>query len=164
MLCMPPAPEHANRVHEPPGPSVAARRIAVRRAWSVQVTCGTTVKLQHIGTNYHLHSHEVAYGSGSGQQSVTASSAGDDAGSYWVVKGPEVHTVPTARSLAFVLLFSTLLERTPRFTGRSLCIRHEVLGGRANATRACCIRGGCELGRMLVLLLRETHCFAAILP
>ena len=56
-----------------------------------QVTCGTVIKLQHIGTNHHLHSHEVAYGSGSGQQSVTATSAGDDAGSYWVVKGPEVH-------------------------------------------------------------------------
>ena len=55
-----------------------------------QVTCGTVIKLQHIGTNHHLHSHEVAYGSGSGQQSVTATSAGDDAGSYWVVKGPEV--------------------------------------------------------------------------
>ena len=54
------------------------------------MTCGTVIKLQHIGTNFHLHSHEVAYGSGSGQQSVTASSSGDDAGSYWVVKGPEV--------------------------------------------------------------------------
>ena len=60
------------------------------------MTCGTVIKLQHIGTNYHLHSHEVAYGSGSGQQSVTATSAGDDAGSYWVVKGLEVRlpTIP----------------------------------------------------------------------
>ena len=32
------------------------------------VTCGSVLKLQHVRTNVRLHSHEVSYGSGSGQQ------------------------------------------------------------------------------------------------
>ena len=32
------------------------------------VTCGTVLKLSHIDTNIRLHSHDVKYGSGSGQQ------------------------------------------------------------------------------------------------
>ena len=32
------------------------------------VTCGSALKLQHVKTNVRLHSHEVNYGSGSGQQ------------------------------------------------------------------------------------------------
>ncbi|XP_065844060.1 stromal cell-derived factor 2-like protein 1 [Oscarella lobularis] len=53
------------------------------------VTCGSVLKLLHIQTNSRLHSHEVRYGSGSGQQSVTGVSQSDDANSYWVVKGTE---------------------------------------------------------------------------
>ncbi|NXG38485.1 SDF2 factor, partial [Dromaius novaehollandiae] len=34
-----------------------------------------------------LHSHDVRYGSGSGQQSVTGVSAVDDSNSYWRVRG-----------------------------------------------------------------------------
>ncbi|NWY50323.1 SDF2 factor, partial [Chionis minor] len=34
-----------------------------------------------------LHSHDVRYGSGSGQQSVTGVSAADDGNSYWRVRG-----------------------------------------------------------------------------
>lgn len=34
-----------------------------------------------------LHSHEVKYGSGSGQQSVTGVEASDDANSYWRIRG-----------------------------------------------------------------------------
>eukprot|EP00238_Polyblepharides_amylifera_P005415 CAMPEP_0196579590 /NCGR_PEP_ID=MMETSP1081-20130531/23174_1 /TAXON_ID=36882 /ORGANISM="Pyramimonas amylifera, Strain CCMP720" /LENGTH=216 /DNA_ID=CAMNT_0041899219 /DNA_START=118 /DNA_END=768 /DNA_ORIENTATION=- len=52
------------------------------------VTCGSIIKLQHSSTKYRLHSHEVAYGSGSGQQSVTSFEGSDDANSYWVVTGP----------------------------------------------------------------------------
>ena len=37
------------------------------------VTCGSALKLQHVKTNVRLHSHEVNYGSGSGQQVGTAS-------------------------------------------------------------------------------------------
>uniref|UniRef100_A0A8C5T4U4 Stromal cell derived factor 2 n=1 Tax=Malurus cyaneus samueli TaxID=2593467 RepID=A0A8C5T4U4_9PASS len=35
------------------------------------------------GNNVRLHSHDVRYGSGSGQQSVTGVSAADDGNSYW---------------------------------------------------------------------------------
>lgn len=50
----------------------------------VQVTYGSVIKLQHERTKYRLHSHEVPYGSGSGQQSVTAFPGVEDGNSYWV--------------------------------------------------------------------------------
>jgi dolichyl-phosphate-mannose--protein O-mannosyl transferase len=40
----------------------------------------------HERTKYRLHSHDVPYGSGSGQQSVTGFPNVDDANSYWVCK------------------------------------------------------------------------------
>ena len=66
----------------------------------MQVTCGSVVKLSHDSTKFLLHSHEIAYGSGSGQQSVTGYQTGDDANSLWVVRGPQVglqaqHLYPT---------------------------------------------------------------------
>ena len=36
------------------------------------VTCGSAVKLKHKQTSYYLYSAGVNYGSGSGQQVVTA--------------------------------------------------------------------------------------------
>ncbi len=36
-----------------------------------QVTCGSVVKLKHKATGARLHSHQVNYATGSGQQSVT---------------------------------------------------------------------------------------------
>ena len=67
------------------------------------VTCGTVLKLIHVDTSVRLHSHDVKYGSGSGQQvvshtalqyyrvlctqSVTGVANADDVNSYWVVKG-----------------------------------------------------------------------------
>ena len=48
------------------------------------------VKLQHVGTGADLHSHEVAYGSGSGQQSVTAMADPEDANSFWAVRAAQV--------------------------------------------------------------------------
>eukprot|EP00897_Mesotaenium_endlicherianum_P006125 jgi/Mesen1/5540/ME000280S04660 len=50
------------------------------------VTFGSVIKLQHDRLHMKLHSHEVTYGSGSGQQSVTGFTGGDDANSYWVVR------------------------------------------------------------------------------
>jgi dolichyl-phosphate-mannose--protein O-mannosyl transferase len=35
------------------------------------MSCGSVIKLKHKETGHHLHSHEIAWGSGSGQQSVT---------------------------------------------------------------------------------------------
>lgn len=52
------------------------------------VTIGSVVKLLHDKTKYRLHSHEIAYGSGSGQQSVTSVPNGEDSNSYWVVSAP----------------------------------------------------------------------------
>ncbi|XP_051134733.1 stromal cell-derived factor 2-like protein [Andrographis paniculata] len=52
----------------------------------VQVTYGSTIKLMHEKTKFRLHSHDVPYGSGSGQQSVTGFPNVQDANSYWIVK------------------------------------------------------------------------------
>jgi len=45
------------------------------------------VKLKHVATGHRLHSHQVSYGSGSGQQSVTTVLQNDDPNSFWVVRG-----------------------------------------------------------------------------
>ncbi|PON74575.1 Glycosyltransferase 39-like [Parasponia andersonii] len=49
----------------------------------VEITYGTVLKLMHERTKFRLHSHDVPYGSGSGQQSVTGFPNVDDANSYW---------------------------------------------------------------------------------
>ncbi|KAM6372812.1 stromal cell-derived factor 2 [Pluvialis apricaria] len=83
------------------GPAVAGRRVpvvvpvlvlalgaAVRGGGGPgPVTCGSVVKLLNVRHNVRLHSHDVRYGSGSGQQSVTGVSAADDGNSYWRVRG-----------------------------------------------------------------------------
>lgn len=51
------------------------------------VTCGSSVKLFNNRQGIRLHSHDVKYGSGSGQQSVTGSRSPDDHNSYWIVRG-----------------------------------------------------------------------------
>lgn len=50
------------------------------------VTCGSVIKLLHKDTGHHLHSHTIAWGSGSGQQSVTATGSQNDPNSMWIVK------------------------------------------------------------------------------
>merc|ERR1712241_808189 len=52
------------------------------------VTCGSVVKLMNVHRSIRLHSHDVKYGSGSGQQSVTGVDDKDDVNSHWAVKGP----------------------------------------------------------------------------
>lgn len=56
------------------------------------VTYGSVIKLMHVATGHRLHSHDIPYGTGSGQQSVTAFHMSGDANSYWLVKGP--HDAP----------------------------------------------------------------------
>jgi dolichyl-phosphate-mannose--protein O-mannosyl transferase len=57
------------------------------------VTCGSSLKLGYVAVReqhkqeYRLHSHEVSYGSGSGQQSVTLKKGIADANSYWTIVG-----------------------------------------------------------------------------
>uniref|UniRef100_F1RKZ7 Stromal cell derived factor 2 like 1 n=1 Tax=Sus scrofa TaxID=9823 RepID=F1RKZ7_PIG len=51
------------------------------------VTCGSVLKLLNTQHRVRLHSHDIKYGSGSGQQSVTGVEASDDANSYWQIRG-----------------------------------------------------------------------------
>lgn len=53
-----------------------------------QVTCGSVIKLQNVFHKVRLHSHDVKYGSGSGQQSVTGTESKEDVNSHWSIKGP----------------------------------------------------------------------------
>lgn len=53
---------------------------------SVLVTCGSVIKLRHDTTHFHLHSHVIKWGGGSGQQSVTGHGGEDDQGSMWIVR------------------------------------------------------------------------------
>lgn len=57
------------------------------RLVSFQVTCGSVVKLQNVHHKVRLHSHDVKYGSGSGQQSVTGTDSQEDVNSHWAIKG-----------------------------------------------------------------------------
>ena len=51
------------------------------------VTCGSVVKLANEAkTKVRLHSHDIKYGSGSGQQSVTGAE-NQDTNSYWTILG-----------------------------------------------------------------------------
>ena len=56
------------------------------------------MKLKHVATGYDLHSHEISYGSGSGQQSVTGFQDTSDANSLWVVTGAQVSVDAVMRS------------------------------------------------------------------
>ncbi|KAF9573112.1 Stromal cell-derived factor 2-like protein 1 [Mortierella alpina] len=57
-----------------------------------KVTCGSSVKLTHEQTQFKLHSHQIPYGTGSGQQSVTAVPSKDDTNSLWLVMAQFGHT------------------------------------------------------------------------
>lgn len=50
------------------------------------VTCGSVVKLYNKDYRVRLHSHDVKYGTGSGQQSVTGTEIQEDVNSHWVIK------------------------------------------------------------------------------
>ncbi|XP_058793646.1 stromal cell-derived factor 2-like protein 1 [Phymastichus coffea] len=52
------------------------------------VTYNSVIKLMNIDYNVRLHSHDIKYGTGSGQQSVTAIETKEDGNSYWLVKAP----------------------------------------------------------------------------
>lgn len=51
------------------------------------VTCGSVVKLFNAYYKVRLHSHDVKYGSGSGQQSVTGAPQQEDHNSNWLIRG-----------------------------------------------------------------------------
>ncbi|WRX34894.1 MIR motif - like 1 [Theobroma cacao] len=64
-------------------PSTAS---AASSSQNVEITYGTILKLMHEKTKFRLHSHDVPYGSGSGQQSITSFPNVDDSNSYWIVR------------------------------------------------------------------------------
>jgi len=51
------------------------------------VTCGSITKLFNPYYEVRLHSHDIKYGSGSGQQSVTGTKESEDHNSNWRIKG-----------------------------------------------------------------------------
>ena len=67
---------------------------------AVLVTCGSVIKLRHDETRFHLHSHVIKWGGGSGQQSVTAHGGEDDQGSMWIVS--RASRVPGVAAVLFV--------------------------------------------------------------
>ncbi|KAK9149815.1 hypothetical protein Scep_008572 [Stephania cephalantha] len=66
--------------------AAAAASSSAAKSEGVEITYGSVLKLMHERTKFRLHSHDVPYGSGSGQQSVTGFSNVDDANSYWIVR------------------------------------------------------------------------------
>nr|CAG4641224.1 EOG090X0E0P [Eulimnadia texana] len=61
---------------------------AVHGKGAQYVTCGSAIKLQNLSYKVRLHSHDVKYGSGSGQQSVTGTDQKEDVNSHWAIYGP----------------------------------------------------------------------------
>eukprot|EP01083_Nonionella_stella_P006844 19810_1 len=64
---------------------VTTSLIASQAVYAAPVTCGSLVKLRNVKSQHHLHSHEIKWGSGSGQQSVTAGKDDDDNNDFWEV-------------------------------------------------------------------------------
>uniref|UniRef100_A0A0A9X0D1 Stromal cell-derived factor 2 n=1 Tax=Lygus hesperus TaxID=30085 RepID=A0A0A9X0D1_LYGHE len=63
------------------------------------LTCGSVLKLLNVDYNVRLHSHEVKYGTGSGQQSVTATTRQEDVNSHWLIKGTTKRPCPRGHPL-----------------------------------------------------------------
>ncbi|CAK9802336.1 Stromal cell-derived factor 2 [Anthophora quadrimaculata] len=59
---------------------------SVKAKGTEHVTCGSILKLMNVDYKVRLHSDDIKYGSGSGQQSVTGTSSKEDGNSYWLVK------------------------------------------------------------------------------
>lgn len=77
-----------------PGPTLLGLLLALSvrsggasKASAGLVTCGSVLKLLNTHHKVRLHSHDIKYGSGSGQQSVTGVEESDDANSYWRIRG-----------------------------------------------------------------------------
>ena len=55
---------------------------------TASVSCNSAIKVTHTESSYHVCSGEINWGSGSGQQSITASPMHGENACIWVVKGP----------------------------------------------------------------------------
>ncbi|KAI8002156.1 Stromal cell-derived factor 2-like protein [Camellia lanceoleosa] len=65
---------------------VGEQMIVNRFVNSYNIVLYPVLKLMHEKVKVWLHSHEVPYGYGSGQQSVTGFPVVDDSNSYWVLR------------------------------------------------------------------------------
>ncbi|KAM8865427.1 stromal cell-derived factor 2-like protein 1 [Synchiropus picturatus] len=99
---------------------LACTACGAREAESNDVTCGSLVKLLNTKHNVRLHSHDVKYGSGSGQQSVTGVDSADDANSYWQIRGKADR--PCQRGTA--IKCGQSIRITHMKTGRNLHTHH----------------------------------------
>lgn len=63
------------------------------------VTCGSVIKLLNTDHRVRLHSHDIKYGSGSGQQSVTGTEVQEDVNSHWVVKATTGKLCPRGQAI-----------------------------------------------------------------
>lgn len=98
----------------------------------VPVTFGSLIKLQHKNTGYRLHSHEVKFGGGSGQQSVTAYPDSGDPNSFWVVRSgnKQPHIMQ-----GYVILCVTVTFRTPVMCGNTVRLQHQATGRYLHSVR-----------------------------
>ena len=61
------------------------------------ITCSSTIKLYNVDAQSFLHSHDIVYGSGSRQQSITGyPHHPNDPNSYWTIREPHMGTPCTA--------------------------------------------------------------------
>lgn len=63
------------------------------------VTCGSVVKLLNSDYRVRLHSHDIKYGTGSGQQSVTGTEIQEDVNSHWVIKAATDKICPRGEAI-----------------------------------------------------------------
>ncbi|KJH53251.1 MIR domain protein [Dictyocaulus viviparus] len=94
------------------------------------VTCGTVLKLANTNEGSRLHSHDVKYGSGSGQQSVTAVGNSDDVNSHWQIYPPfcRLASVIFAFYVKFVALKGSCGRGDPIKCGDKLRLKHLTTG------------------------------------
>ena len=62
------------------------------------MTCSSTIRLRNERLGFFLHSSELSYGSGSGQQIVTGFDGDHDYNSLWTVKEEETPETTPCRT------------------------------------------------------------------
>jgi dolichyl-phosphate-mannose--protein O-mannosyl transferase len=65
---------------------------------NLPLTCSSTIRIKNDRLGFYLHSLELSYGSGSGQQIVTGFDGDHDYNSLWTVKEQENDQTPACRT------------------------------------------------------------------
>ncbi|KAE8287380.1 Stromal cell-derived factor 2 [Larimichthys crocea] len=135
-----------------------------------QYTNRRVVKLLNIKHNVRLHSHDVRYGSGSGQQSVTGVTAVEDSNSYWSIRGTSrnLHSHYFASPLSSNQEVSAFgdegegdhLDEWTVHCGESVWMREEAVRFRHKATDALLSVTGEQYGRP-IHGQREVHAMSS---